>query len=158
MSELPEILLVPVDGSKGARAAAIFAGKMAQKLDVPVRLLFAFPKTALDMMGGALELPNTKELRYFSPEYFAEMRDKSAEAAFQPAREALAGLGGTAVSIEEQVIGGDAGEAILEHAAANPAAMIIIGRRGLSRFREIVLGSVTQRVLHHAKCPVLVVR
>jgi nucleotide-binding universal stress UspA family protein len=45
MSDLPEILLVPVDGSKNASAAASYAARLAEKLGVPVRLLFAFPES-----------------------------------------------------------------------------------------------------------------
>lgn len=156
MTPLPEILLVPVDGSKNATKAAAYAGLLADKLGIPVRLLFYFPETALAMMGGSLELPNTEELRYFSPEYFEGMRKKAAEEAFRPARETLAGQ---PVTVEEQLIGGsDPGEGILRHASEATNPTIVMGRRGLSSFREILLGSVTQRVLHHAKCPVLVIR
>lgn len=155
MPTLPEIILVPVDGSECATKAAAYAGELAQKLGAPIRLLFAFPATALAMMGGALELPNPQELRYFSPEYFEKMRSTAAEAAFKPAREALAG---SAVKVEEKLLAGETGQAILAHAEPISGAMIVIGRRGLSSFRELVMGSTTQRVLHHAKCPVLVIR
>jgi nucleotide-binding universal stress UspA family protein len=59
--------------------------------------------------------------------------------------------------VEEKIIIGEAGRAILQHADATKGGMIIMGRRGLSRVEEILMGSTTQRVLHHAKCPVLVI-
>ncbi len=36
--------------------------------------------------------------------------------------------------------------------------MIIIGSRGLGKFKEMVLGSVSNKVLHHSKASVLIVR
>lgn len=36
--------------------------------------------------------------------------------------------------------------------------LIIMGSRGLSPFKEILLGSVSFKVMHHARCPVMVVR
>jgi len=42
--------------------------------------------------------------------------------------------------------------------AAEGAFMVVVGARGLGGFRGLVLGSVSQHVVHHASCPVLVVR
>lgn len=155
MSELPKILLVPVDGSKGANAAAAYAGRLGEQLGVPVRLLFAFPKTPIDMFGGIAEIPNSPDLRYFAPDAFEKLRDESASAAFKAAKEAMKG---SSADVSEDLLGGEPGTAIIEHAESTPGAMIVMGRRGLTHFRELVLGSVTQRVMHHADCPVLVVR
>ncbi len=154
MSSIPEILLVPVDGSKGANAAAVYAGALAARLSIPVRLLFAFPETPMQMFGVPGEVPHREDLQYFSPEAFEKLRNDSARAAFQAAR---AAMGGT-VEPEEQIVSGEAARAILEHAETVDSAAIVMGRRGLSHFREILVGSVTQRVLHHAKCPVIVTR
>ena len=84
-----------------------------------------------------------------------KLKEDTAKAAFEATRKAM---GSSSVSVEEAVIRGDAGDAILEHAASVNNPMIIIGRRGLSQFRELLVGSTTQRVMHHAKCPVLVIR
>jgi len=44
---------------------------------------------------------------------------------------------------------------MLKHADEVPGAMIVMGRRGHSNVTELFLGSVSQRVIHKAKCPVL---
>lgn len=155
MTDLPEILLVPVDGSRNSNAAATYAVRLAEKVGAKVRLLYAFPETPLDMFGVPSESPNRQDLQYFSPEAFEKLRNDSAAAAFGAARKAI---GETSASVEEKVITGEPGEAILEHSNGVKGGMIIMGRRGLSHFKEILMGSTTQRVLHHAKCPVLVVR
>ncbi|AUB78243.1 universal stress protein UspA [Spiribacter roseus] len=155
MPRQPKILIVPVDGSEGASAAAEYALGLAQALDVPVRLLYAFPRDPVDMFGIPTEAPGPEELEYFSPEAFERLRDQSAEKAFAATREVL---GETAVEIQEQIVSGHPAEAIVAHAAAEDQPQVVIGSRGLSGFKEFLLGSVSQRVLHQADCPVTVVR
>jgi nucleotide-binding universal stress UspA family protein len=155
MTDLPDILLVPVDGSRNANAAATYATRLADKLGVPVRLLFAFPESPLDMFGWPGEGASRKDLEHFSPEGFEKLRNSYSKSAFDAARKAI---GETSVSVEEQTIAGEPAKAILDHAGGVKGGMIIMGRRGLSQVKEILMGSTTQRVLHHAECPVLVIQ
>ncbi len=155
MVPVPKILLVPVDGSKGALGAAELAGQLAENLRAPVRLLFVFPESPMDIFGQPVEAAPPEEMQYFSPERFAELRDRSAQKAFKHAREALGSL---EVELQEKVLSGEPATAILEHAKGETAPIIVMGRRGHSGFRELLVGSVSQRVLHHATCPVMVVR
>lgn len=53
---------------------------------------------------------------------------------------------------------GNAGQQICKLAQSWSADLIIIGRRGLSGWQELVLGSVSSYVLHHARCSVLTVQ
>jgi nucleotide-binding universal stress UspA family protein len=53
---------------------------------------------------------------------------------------------------------GDAGRWVCDVAHAWSADLIIIGRRGLRGFAEMFLGSVSNYVIHHARCSVLVVQ
>jgi nucleotide-binding universal stress UspA family protein len=155
MSKRPAIILVPVDGSDGANESAAYAAGLAEALKVPLRLLFAFPRDPVDMFGVPTEAPQRDELEYFSPDAFARLRDRSARQAFDAARQAI---GQSQNSVEETILAGSPAEAIVEHAGQTTDPMIVIGSRGLSGFKEILLGSVSQRVLHRAGCPVTVVR
>lgn len=150
-----QIILVPVDSSKGALQAVVYAAGLAEALSVPIRLLFAFPKDPVEAFGVPTEAPRSKELEYYAPEAFARLREASAEKVFAGAREAL---GATQIEVQEQIIAGPPGDAIVEHAEANANALIVMGSRGMGSLREMFLGSVSQRVLHHAPCPVTVVR
>jgi nucleotide-binding universal stress UspA family protein len=58
------------------------------------------------------------------------------------------------VSVRE----GRTAELILEAAASTRSDLIVIGSRGLSEIQSLLLGSVSYRVVHEAKCPVLVVK
>lgn len=50
---------------------------------------------------------------------------------------------------------GDAGKALL--AEAGDADMLVVGTRGRGGFRELLLGSVSQKCANHAPCPVVIV-
>lgn len=154
MARLPKALLVPVDGSPGAGEAAKFAVALAIPLGAPVRLLFAFPRDALDMLGLPSENVAEVELETYSPEHFAELRERQAARVFARAR---AVIGEAPARLEEVVLAGDPASAILSYADGVDDPMIIMGSRGLSRFSEMLMGSVSHRVLHHARCPVTIV-
>jgi nucleotide-binding universal stress UspA family protein len=53
---------------------------------------------------------------------------------------------------------GDPAKIIIGLADTNNYDLIIMGSRGRSAFKELLLGSVTLKVMHHAKCPVMVIR
>ncbi|NKX45441.1 universal stress protein [Roseicyclus persicicus] len=62
-----------------------------------------------------------------------------------------------AIDIRTEACAGDTADEILDMAEAEGAGMIVLGRRGLGRLRELVLGSVTQKVLHATDATVVVV-
>lgn len=63
---------------------------------------------------------------------------------------------GQPVEVIARVVEGDAGAALLDAAAT--ADLLVIGSRGRNEFTEALLGSVAQQCIHHATCPVVVIR
>jgi nucleotide-binding universal stress UspA family protein len=57
---------------------------------------------------------------------------------------------------EVQVLAGSAGPVICDLAMALPASVIVVGSRGHGGFRRAVLGSVSDHIVRHASCPVVV--
>jgi nucleotide-binding universal stress UspA family protein len=53
---------------------------------------------------------------------------------------------------------GRIGEKILQAADALDADLIVLGSRGMSRVEEVMIGSVSHKIVHLAKCPVLLAR
>ena len=53
---------------------------------------------------------------------------------------------------------GDPAKIITEIANSKNYDLIILGNRGMSAFKELLLGSVSLKVTHHARCPVMIVR
>ncbi|MGB5835074.1 MAG: universal stress protein [Thiohalocapsa sp.] len=154
MSQRTQVILVPVDGSQGSDSAVRFAATLAEPLAVPLRLLFAFPKDALDMLGVPSEGTAADQLKSYSPEYIADLRDKRGGDVFERARQVISAGG---VAVEETVLSGDPASAIIAYAKSIENPLIIMGSRGLSRISEMLMGSVSHRVIHHANCPVTVV-
>jgi nucleotide-binding universal stress UspA family protein len=61
-------------------------------------------------------------------------------------------------NIKIHICAGDIADEILDVAEAENADLLVLGRRGLGRMREVLLGSVSQKVLHHAECTVVIVQ
>lgn len=62
------------------------------------------------------------------------------------------------VPIQVTIMQGDPAKVIIETAREKSYDLIIMGTRGRSAFKELLIGSVSQKVMHHANCPVMVVR
>ncbi|TGG93352.1 universal stress protein [Natronospirillum operosum] len=152
----PKTLLVPVDGSEGAIKALRFAVGLGKATGAAVDMLYAFPRNAYELFGTPAEYATQEHLRYMDPEAFGKLRDDNAKKVFAAMRKAL---GDDASGIRDQILlEGDPGEAVIKHADAADAPMIIVGSRGISRVRGLLIGSVSQRLAEHAHCPVTVVR
>ena len=62
------------------------------------------------------------------------------------------------LTVEYKTKTGKPGEQIVAHAAECGAALIVMGAFGHTKLRELVVGSTTAQTLHHAPCPVLLIR
>jgi nucleotide-binding universal stress UspA family protein len=58
--------------------------------------------------------------------------------------------------VETVLLEGDPVDRVLEYAEKNPSDLIVVGSRGLSEAGRFFLGSVSDGILHHARCSVLV--
>jgi nucleotide-binding universal stress UspA family protein len=84
--------------------------------------------------------------------------DDPAESAAVALSEAIgeAVTGRDAVEVAHRLIQGRAADVLVE--AAESADLLVMGNRGRGRFTGALLGSVTQDCVHHAPCPVVVIR
>ena len=135
-----DTVVVGVDGSDGSASALRWAAALAAGNGWGLRAVMAWDLLAQHHAHGAS--------KRFDPDY-----DEAA------AREVLAGyvddaLGGEAV-VEERVVLDLPARALLE--AAEGAALLVVGARGLGGFAGLVLGSVSSQVVRHAHSPVVVV-
>ncbi|MEE4304535.1 MAG: universal stress protein [Wenzhouxiangella sp.] len=138
-------ILVPVDGSDNANRAVRFAAGMASALDVPMRLFYVFPAASVEVIGMA----------GMSRDDIDHAAQAAAQRAFDKTREALGD--DAPKDLEEETSIGDPAEEIVRYAEDDPGVMVIMGRRGLSRMKSLVLGSVSDKVSRHAKSPVTII-
>ena len=65
-------------------------------------------------------------------------------------------IGETAPEVTVSVITGDAAEEFIK--ASRDADLLVVGSRGHGGFADLLLGSVSDKITHHAACPVVVCR
>jgi nucleotide-binding universal stress UspA family protein len=143
-------LLLAVDGSSFSDAAVEEVGTRP------------WPPNSEVIVITAAELPMIVGLEPWAaaPIYFEEMegavRD-SAKAALEKAVSKLKSMK-TALAITSEVIQGPPREVIVDEAEKRGVDLIVMGSRGLGAWSRLLLGSVSNAVVHHAKCSVEVVR
>jgi nucleotide-binding universal stress UspA family protein len=138
-------ILVPVDGSAASALAAQWAAQRAQETGGTVTLLHVYDMPAEDAMGLA-RLPKGE---------VAALKQNHGESSFAPAREAIADPAAIGDSV---VVIGQAAAEIVSFARLHGFDHIVMGSRGRSLVRELLLGSVSESVMHHAPCAVTIVR
>jgi nucleotide-binding universal stress UspA family protein len=144
-------LLLCYDGSQDARhaierAGALFPGRHA--LVITVWQPTAVPST-LGFAGGAAGVADVVELDREAADHGGRLADEGARIAQQ------AGLMPEPVAVEAA---GSVWNTIVETADRHDAATIVMGSRGLSGLRALLLGSVSSAVVSHADRPTLIVR
>jgi nucleotide-binding universal stress UspA family protein len=137
--------LVPIDFSEYANQALEYAINLAGKLDACVTLLHVIQSVPLGGVDMGVTLPYT-----YLQDLEAEVM-QSMEACL--ARVTAAGLEGEIV-----VVHGVPFHEIVEMAKKQKADLIIIGTHGRTGLQHMLLGSVAEKVVRLAPCPVLVAR
>lgn len=124
-------ILLATDGSPCSESAAGVAGQFAQQAGLPVSVVSVVTSS------------------------HSEARRKEAEQAVAAMVERFKSLG---LQVDGQVVEGRPDEAIAKAAEAAGADLIIVGSHGRTGLTKILLGSVAERVIGQATCPVLVVK
>jgi universal stress protein A len=141
------VIVLPIDFSELSQAALPWARRMAAVLDAEIHCVYTVEPphiySALDMVP-AIPLPTTDEL--------------GENAASQLNEFASTHLGGLEPAAKTCVLTGNPADQIVSYAEETGAEMIIMTTHGYSGLEHVVLGSTTESVLRHAKCPVLSVR
>jgi nucleotide-binding universal stress UspA family protein len=139
------LVVVGYDGSHGAEAALDVALEEARTRGATLRIVGAWHAPA-PLVGTTAAPSSAARLGEDMRVALTEVVDAAA------AR--LRAQGGD-VEIEAVVIEGQAAAVLTREATA--ADLLVVGSRGLSGFRELLLGSVSHHCAQHAPCPVLIV-
>ena len=153
-----EKIRVPLDGSEHSLKALNKALQIAKKFGGKVTLVNVY---SLSMQPILLPEPTVTGVPTLPVLTAAEVT-KIAESARSIGKRILDDGAEKAeaegVKAEKKLVEGHAVQEIVKLAKEGDFDLIVIGARGLSKIREILLGSVSDAVIHHAACPVLVIK
>jgi nucleotide-binding universal stress UspA family protein len=139
MSIFPTKILLATDGSKDAELASRTAADLAQSTSSELHVLYV----------GEAANPYVEEVGLAGD-------DRQARTVLDAEAEKVRAVGGTVAQAHLRM--GKAGHEIVALAEEIGAGLIVIGSRGRGGIRRALMGSVSDSVVRHAHCPVLVVR
>jgi nucleotide-binding universal stress UspA family protein len=140
-------IVLGVDGSPAGDAAVEFGFAEAALRGAGIVALHAWTPWSAEAPA-----PQDSSMPYaYRPGMLADGEERLLAEAVAGRRERYPG-----VSVEHKVVRGGAREALIE--ASGSAGLLVVGARGRGGFAGLLLGSVSQALLHHAQCPVAVVR
>ncbi|NDL66854.1 universal stress protein [Anaerotalea alkaliphila] len=139
-------IIVPIDGSKYADLAVGKAREFAETFDCKVVLLHVY-----DLQGLYMKFQLTPRSRPAD----LDKPQKDSRALLEAARQSLEELGDR---VETVSLEGDPADTILEYIEHREMDMVIMGSHGVKGMKRVLIGSVTNKVIHHTDKPVLIVR
>ncbi len=138
-----DAIVVGTDGSPGAEAAVQKVIELVPGEGVTVHLVCAYPgRSALERIGMTARQDPT-DLRGVAADVLARDERRFIEAGF---------------AVQKHVREGDPAHVIIDVADEQNADLVVVGARGHSGLRRVMLGSVTGKLAHHAPKSLLIVQ
>ena len=144
-----DTILLALDGSPDSLAAARFVGALDAVSSVQLLAVIEppyLPRSAPGIIAPALRAAASELVA----ERRAELKGVFAQVKPDVCRMASA--------IVTSVVVGRPGEEIVQAANEPGVGLVVVGARGFGALKRVLLGSVSERVLHEAECPVLIVK
>ncbi|MGZ4269165.1 MAG: universal stress protein [Solirubrobacteraceae bacterium] len=141
-------IVVGTDGSETAREAVRQAVELAGRVGGRLEIVCAFePVPSGRLRDEALQAPADVQ--------WAVNQREDVDATLREAASSAEEAGVEARTYARQ---GDPADAILDVAEEQNADLIVVGNKGMTGAKRFLLGSVPNRVSHHAPCSVLIIR
>jgi nucleotide-binding universal stress UspA family protein len=143
-----QTIVVGTDGSETANRALREAIELAKQLDAELLVVSAYvPVPESKLRESGRDVPQDLE-------WIVNPRI-DVDATLQRAADEATAEGVTAKIIARE---GDAANAILDVADEHEADLIIVGNKGMTGAKRFLMGSVPNKIAHHAPCSVLIVK
>ncbi len=142
-------ILFPTDGSEISKKAINHLIEISQKFNAEILAVYVYelPNEVADVLGAYKnayaqlnEIENN--LREYGDSILKDLQSQ---------------LKTKGIKIEKLLLKGEPGLAITDTIISESCDLVIMGSRGKSPFKSLLLGSVSDYVLHHSKCPVLII-
>jgi nucleotide-binding universal stress UspA family protein len=136
-------ILVAIDGSEASMDAADFAISLSQEHNAEIYALHVI-HSDVDLFGPHETSEYMTSMRNEGEKYLDKVRLKVNEKDIQIKTEIISSI--------------NVAVGIVDYAESNNMDLIVIGTRGRSGFKKLLLGSVASAVITYAHCPVMVVK
>lgn len=137
-------ILVPVDGSdnsyKALEAALVLSEKLGSNISV-VNVMEQVPITHIESEKLLSEL-----LEAYKKEN-QEILSKCSDIARQKG-----------IAIKTVLLQGNPAPVILDYSKKENFDLVIMGSRGMGKFKELILGSVSSKIVHHSPCAIMIIK
>lgn len=144
-------ILLAADGSSSSIKAARYALEFAKQTNASVTILNVGPIPIMNLM--------TYHASMIEPDVLPQqVEERIKEHSEKILRNALEIFKDSPLKVDTHFDYGHPAETIVQYAQDNGYDLIVIGNRGLSEIKSLFLGSVSDKVIHMAHCPVLVVK
>lgn len=135
-------ILVPIDGSDYSKTALKHAAKLAEFTGARLSILHV------------MELPpQLKSLKSYH--LVKEQLREEGEKFIREAKEICPSY---KIDFDQKMVAGVPADEVVQEGNRGGYDLIVVGNRGMGEVKGWLLGSVSRRVVRHAKCPVLVVK
>ena len=141
-------IVVGTDGSDTAKQAVREAIELAKQIGATVDVVSAYePVSNQRLREEARQVPDDLQWSVNPREDVNATLDEAAEA-----------VRGAGVDVQTFAREGDPADAILDVAEERNSDLIVVGNKGMTGAKRFLLGSVPNKVSHHAPCSVLIIR
>ena len=137
-------ILVPVDGSDNSYKALDTALILSEKLGSNITVLHVMEQVPITHIESEKLL---SELLEAYKKENQEILSKCSKIASEKG-----------ISIKTLLLQGNPASVILDYCKKENFDLVIMGSRGLGKFKQLILGSVSNKIVHHCQCAVLLIR
>ncbi len=157
-------ILVPLDGSEHSIRALMIAAEIAKKFKANITLIHVYSVIPPVAPESTASIQETVLKPIFAPAELGEMIEATKKAGERILIEAKEKLHSETLDVDTINVdtllneGNNTVQEITRIAKDGNFDLIVMGSRGMGRLRELLLGSVSDGVLKHSLCPVLIVK
>jgi nucleotide-binding universal stress UspA family protein len=151
-------ILVPLDGSEHSLKALGQAAQIAEKFSGKITLIHAYSLSVQPIMLPEPSTVSSPTIPILTRDELVRITEAARATGKRILDEGEEKLRPAKVQVGKMLVEGHAVQEIVRVANEGNYDLIVIGARGISHIKEILLGSVTDGVIHHARCPVLVIK
>jgi len=149
-------ILVPLDGSEHSFKALKEAAQIARKFSGEITLIHVY--SVQPIMLPEPYTPSSPSMPILTGGEVSMLIEAAKKVGDRILEDGEQRIKATKVQVKKMLVEGHAVREIVRVANEGNYDLIVIGARGVSHVREMLLGSVTDGVIHHTQCPVLVIK